>query len=599
MNIEICVPPSSTPKDRGDLLEVLSKEMLEIQNYHVEEEVRKDGSELDLLCTHNISKKRIYVECKAFRDKKIDGPIIRQLIGTVAIGKYYEGWLISTSDFTKDAKGLVDQLEKDESQILFYTPSRVLDSLIKSKTISALPQLHLENFIDVEQIGEWILLVTPFGTFWAVTVLKGGIPSNVICYYARTGKLVEEQELLDNIALTDSSLSKLDFSKIISTIEVVEVQRGDDWNDYRPARPQDFVGRTKDINAIRNQNNNFLFTFIDLFAGIGGIRMPFQQLGGKCVFSSEWDKFAQITYAANYGEVPSGDITQISAKDIPDHDILMGGFPCQAFSQAGLKEGFQDTRGTMFFEIQRILCETKPKIFLLENVKQLKDHDKGNTLKTIINILTGESDQALDDVPMSQNAREVLGKKLNYWVDFKILRAADFGIPQRRERIFIVGFDKDYFGENFDFEKIFKWPTPSYEQTRVGGILESQEVLDAQEDKYTISDKLWAAYQRRKEEYRFGYSVYTADSAYTNTISARYYKDGSEILIDQSRLGKNPRKLTPRECARLQGFPDNFIVDAVSQAQIYRQFGNSACVRVIQAIAKQLVDVLDYKRAEK
>ena len=182
MNIEICVPPSSTPKDRGDLLEILSKEMLEIQNYHVEEEVRKDGSELDLLCTHNISKKRIYVECKAFRDKKIDGPIIRQLIGTVAISKYYEGWLISTSDFTKDAKGLVDQLEKDESQILFYTPSRILDSLIKSNTISALPQPHLESFIDVEQIGEWILLVTPFGRFWAVTVLKGGIPSNVICY---------------------------------------------------------------------------------------------------------------------------------------------------------------------------------------------------------------------------------------------------------------------------------------------------------------------------------------------------------------------------------------------------------------------------------
>lgn len=364
------------------------------------------------------------------------------------------------------------------------------------------------------------------------------------------------------------------------------------------------LSKLDEEDTFRNQNNNFLFTFIDLFAGIGGIRMPFQQLGGKCVFSSEWDKFAQRTYAANYGEVPSGDITQISAKDIPDHDILMGGFPCQAFSQAGLKKGFEDTRGTMFFEIQRILCEKRPKIFLLENVKQLKGHDKGNTLRTIINILTGESDQALDDVPMSQDAREALGKKLNYWVDFKVLRAADFGVPQSRERIFIVGFDKDYFGENFDFEKIFKWPTPSYEQTRVGDILESQEVLDAQEDKYTISDKLWAVHQRRKEEYRtkgngFGYSVYTADSAYTNTISARYYKDGSEILIDQSHLGKNPRKLTPRECARLQGFPDNFIVDAVSQGQIYKQFGNSACVKVIQAIAKKLIDVLDYKRAEK
>ena len=346
------------------------------------------------------------------------------------------------------------------------------------------------------------------------------------------------------------------------------------------------------------------FTFIDLFAGIGGIRLPFQWLGGKCVFSSELDKFAQRTYTANYGEVPSGDITQISAKDILDHDILMGGFPCQAFSQAGLKKGFEDTRGTMFFEIQRILCEKRSKIFLLENVKQLKGHDKGNTLRTIINILTGESDQELDDVPMSQHAREALGKKLNYWVDVKVLRAADFGIPQNRERIFIVGFDKDYFGEDFDFEKIFKWPNPTYESTKVGEILESQEILDAQEDKYTISDKLWADYQRRKEEHKtkgnsLGCSVYTADSPYTNTISARYYKDGSEILIDQSHLGKNPRKLTPRECARLQGFPDNFIIDAVSQGQIYKQFGNSACVKVIQAIAKQLVDVLDYKRAEK
>ena len=278
----------------------------------------------------------------------------------------------------------------------------------------------------------------------------------------------------------------------------------------------------------------------------------------------------------------------------------MGGFPCQTFSQAGLKKGFDDTRGTMFFEIQRILGEKRPKVFLLENVKQLKGHDKGQTLRTILNILTGKSDQALDDVPMSQDARNALSKKLNYWVDFRVLRAADFGIPQNRERIFIVGFDKDYFGEDFDFEQVFKWPVPSCEPTRVGDILEPQEVLDAQEDRYTISDKLWAGHQRRKEEHKtkgngFGCSVYTADSAYTNTISARYYKDGSEILIDQSHLGKNPRKLTPRECARLQGFPDEFIVDAVSQGQIYKQFGNSVCVKVIEAIAKQIIDVLAYK----
>jgi DNA (cytosine-5)-methyltransferase 1 len=375
--------------------------------------------------------------------------------------------------------------------------------------------------------------------------------------------------------------------------------RGWELGEHKPSKSK--LAKILELHEeapFRIENNNHKFTFIDLFAGIGGIRLPFQELGGKCVFSSEWDKFAQRTYAANYGEVPSGDITKISAKEIPNHDILMGGFPCQAFSQAGLKKGFEDTRGTMFFEIQRILCEKRPKAFLLENVKQLKGHDKGRTLQTILNILTGESNISLDDIPMSEDARNSLGKKLNYWVDFKVLRAADFGVPQNRERIFIVGFDKDYFGENFDFEKNFNWPVPTYESTRVGDILESQEFLNAQEDKYTISDKLWAGHQRRKEEHKtkgngFGCSIYTADSAYTNTISARYYKDGSEILIDQSHLGKNPRKLTPRECARLQGFPEEFIVDAVSQGQIYKQFGNSVCVKVIRAVAKQIVETMD------
>lgn len=375
--------------------------------------------------------------------------------------------------------------------------------------------------------------------------------------------------------------------------------RGWELGEHKPSKSK--LAKILELHEdapFRIENNNHKFTFIDLFAGIGGIRLPFQELGGKCVFSSEWDKFAQRTYAANYGEVPSGDITKISAKEIPNHDILMGGFPCQAFSQAGLKKGFEDTRGTMFFEIQRILCEKRPKAFLLENVKQLKGHDKGRTLQTILNILTGESHLSLDDIPMSEDARNSLSKKLNYWVDFKVLRAADFGVPQNRERIFIVGFDKDYFGENFDFEKNFKWPTPTYEPTRVGDILEPQEFLNVQEDKYTISDKLWTGHQRRKEEHKtkgngFGCSIYTADSAYTNTISARYYKDGSEILIDQSNLGKNPRKLTPRECARLQGFPEEFIVDAVSQGQIYKQFGNSVCVKVIRAVAKQVVETMD------
>ena len=381
--------------------------------------------------------------------------------------------------------------------------------------------------------------------------------------------------------------------------------RGWELGEHKPSKSK--LAKILELHEeapFRNENKNPKFRFIDLFAGIGGIRLPFQQLGGECVFSSEWDKFAQRTYAANYGEVPSGDITQIVASDIPDHDILMGGFPCQSFSQAGLKKGFEDTRGTMFFEIQRILGEKRPKVFLLENVKQLKGHDKGRTLQTILNILTGESDLPLDDVPMSADAREALGKKLNYWVDYKVLRAADFGIPQNRERIFIVGFDRDYFGENIDFNKIFKWPEPTNQPTKVGDILESQEILDALEDKYTISDKLWAGHLRRKAEHGikgngFGYSLFNRESSYTNTISARYYKDGSEVLIDQSHLGKNPRKLTPRECARLQGFPDDFIVDAVSQGQIYKQFGNSVCVKVIQAVAKQIVTVLDQLEKEK
>lgn len=381
--------------------------------------------------------------------------------------------------------------------------------------------------------------------------------------------------------------------------------RGWELGEHKPSKSK--LAKILELHEeapFRNENKNPKFRFIDLFAGIGGIRLPFQQLGGECVFSSEWDKFAQRTYAANYGEVPSGDITHIVASDIPDHDILMGGFPCQSFSQAGLKKGFEDTRGTMFFEIQRILGEKRPKIFLLENVKQLRGHDKGRTLQTILNILTGESDLPLDDVPMSADAREALGKKLNYWVDYKVLRAADFGIPQNRERIFIVGFDRDYFGENIDFNKIFKWPELTNQPTKVGDILESQEILDTLEDKYTISDKLWAGHLRRKAEHGikgngFGYSLFNRESSYTNTISARYYKDGSEVLIDQSHLGKNPRKLTPRECARLQGFPDDFIVDAVSQGQIYKQFGNSVCVKVIQAVAKQIVMVLDQLETEK
>lgn len=311
------------------------------------------------------------------------------------------------------------------------------------------------------------------------------------------------------------------------------------------------------------------YTMIDLFAGIGGTRLGFQLTGRtKSSFSSEIDKFAVKTYEANYGDTPKGDITLIDEKDIPDHDILVGGFPCQAFSQAGKKLGFEDTRGTLFFEIARILKEKRPKAFLLENVKNLKGHDKGRTFKTIEHTL----------------------KELDYKVYNILFKAKDFGVPQNRERIYIVGFDKRKVKNYSDF----KFPEPPMTETRLGDILESSV-----SDKYTISDTLWQGHQRRKAEHKkngngFGYSLFNTDSPYTNTISARYYKDGSEILIEQK--GKNPRKLTPREASRLQGFPANFIIP-VSDTQAYKQFGNSVAVPVINAIAKEILKILDLNKS--
>lgn len=312
------------------------------------------------------------------------------------------------------------------------------------------------------------------------------------------------------------------------------------------------------------QHKKAKFKYIDLFAGIGGIRIPFQEFGGTCVFTSEWDKFAQKTYRVNFGDEPQGDITKIAASDIPDFDILLAGFPCQPFSQAGLKKGFSDTRGTLFFEIERILKEKNPKAFLLENVKQLKGHDKGRTLRVIL--------EHLDS--------------LNYYVNYAILRAGDFGVPQNRERIYIVGLSKNYFDlpEGYTFE----FPKPMNQKTRLGDILEKSV-----DEKYTISDALWEGHQRRKKEHQekgngFGYTLFNEESEYTNTISARYYKDGSEILIDQGK-GKNPRKLTPRECARLQGFPEKFIIP-VSDTQAYKQFGNSVAVPVVRAVAKRIIE---------
>ena len=305
------------------------------------------------------------------------------------------------------------------------------------------------------------------------------------------------------------------------------------------------------------------FTFIDLFAGIGGMRLAFKKNGGTCVFSSEWDKFAQQTYSENFHETPAGDIRSIKESDIPPHDILLAGFPCQPFSHAGLKMGFEDTRGTLFFDIARIIKFHKPKLVLLENVKGFLSHDKGNTFKVV--------KATLED--------------LGYEVHSQVLNAKDFGLPQNRERIYIVGINRKRTNS-----VPFTFPRSPKKQTFVGEILEKSVP-----EKYTISDRLWSGHQRRLEEHRargngFGYSIFNSKSTHTSTISARYYKDGSEILIAQRN--KNPRKITPREAARLQGFPESFRIP-VSDAQAYRQFGNSVAVPVVSAIAKRMVILLN------
>lgn len=310
--------------------------------------------------------------------------------------------------------------------------------------------------------------------------------------------------------------------------------------------------------AIITERRTHDFTFIDLFAGIGGNRIAFESVGGECVFTSEWDLPAQKTYTANFKELPYGDITKIDPEDIPSFDMLLAGFPCQPFSQAGLKKGFEDVRGNLFFDIARIVKEHKPKVVFLENVRNLAGHDKGNTLKVILATL----------------------KDLGYKVFTKIINAKDFGVPQNRARIYIIGFKDDV---NFEF------PLEPKIKTRLGDILENKV-----DDKYTISDKLWQGHQRRKLEHTakgngFGYSIFDEESEYTSTISARYYKDGSEILIKQ--IGKNPRKITPKEASRLQGFPEDFIIP-VSDAQAYKQFGNSVAVPVIKVLANQVVNTL-------
>lgn len=312
------------------------------------------------------------------------------------------------------------------------------------------------------------------------------------------------------------------------------------------------------------------FKFIDLFAGIGGFRLAFHNLGGKCVFTSEWNQYAQKTYHANFGEVPFGDITKIDEKEIPEHDILIAGFPCQPFSIAGVSKknslgrahGFKDdTQGTLFFDIKRIIKVKRPKAFLLENVKNLVSHDKGNTFKVI---------------------RKTL-KKLRYNIHFQVLDGKHF-VPQHRERIVIVGFDKD----RYKGQEKFEFPTMPKATHAIEDILEPNP-----DPKYTLTDKLWKYLQDYAAKHKakgngFGFGLVDMDGI-TRTLSARYYKDGSEVLIPQE--GQNPRRLTPRECARLQGFPNEFVIP-VSDTQAYKQFGNSVVSPLMQAVGENIVNEL-------
>lgn len=315
------------------------------------------------------------------------------------------------------------------------------------------------------------------------------------------------------------------------------------------------------------------FTFIDLFAGIGGFRLALEQLGGKCLFSSEWDKYAQQTYRAWFGETPHGDITGIPIAEIPDHDVLAAGFPCQPFSIAGVSirnslgraHGFEDVaQGTLFFHLASIVEIKRPPVLILENVKNLLSHDKGHTWHVIHQTLTN----------------------LNYHVFHKVIDARGW-VPQHRERIFIVCFDKLVFGTELGFE----FPAYPENPPPLADILE-----ETPDKKYTLSNHLWNYLQEYAKKHRekgngFGFSIADKNGV-TRTLSARYHKDGSEILIEQG-YGQNPRRLTPRECARLMGFDDELPI-VVSDTQAYRQFGNAVVPKVAFAVGKKAVEIFQH-----
>lgn len=350
------------------------------------------------------------------------------------------------------------------------------------------------------------------------------------------------------------------------------------------------------IAASRDQAPEPSFTFIDLFAGIGGLRKAMEGVGGRCVFTSEWDKYAQKTYLANFPDNRpiAGDIRDVQAADIPDHDVLVAGFPCQPFSIAGVSKknalgrlhGFADeTQGTLFFDVLRILMHHRPVAFLLENVKNLKSHDKGRTFEVI---------------------RRKLTEELGYTLETRIIDAAHF-VPQHRERIVMVGF-REQTGFSFDDLRL---PVRAHRVMR--DILHPEDGSETAEshfttgrdaavsDKYTLTDKLWSYLQGYAEKHRakgngFGFGL-VGGGDIARTLSARYFKDGSEILVSRGP-GRNPRRLTPRECARLMGYPESFRIP-VSDTQAYKQFGNSVAVPVFAEVARLMVPhILTLRDAE-
>lgn len=347
--------------------------------------------------------------------------------------------------------------------------------------------------------------------------------------------------------------------------------------------------RVMEDSPVYGSQSSGEFSFIDLFAGIGGTRQAFESVGGKCVFTSEWDRFACQTYRANYCDEHeiAGDITKVHTDQIPDHDVLVAGFPCQPFSLAGVSKknslgrshGFKDqTQGTLFFDIVRILEARRPRAFLLENVKHLRRHDQGRTFEVIMRTLQQE---------------------LGYQVSERVVNAASF-VPQSRERIFIVG-SREPMG--FDWDSIVIPPVDvgpklesilhHSEEAPEGHFTEIRRKKCRVADRYTLTDHLWTYLQNYAEKHAakgngFGCSVFGPKDV-ARTLSARYFKDGSEILIKQAR--KNPRRLTPRECARLMGFPDTFKIQ-VSDTQAYKQFGNSVVVPVVAAVAEGISSCL-------